>query len=62
MVEAAATSAADASDGSNTTVAVFVLKSTATDLTPATLAIAFLTVTGQSAQVMFPMAKMTVRA
>ncbi len=44
-------------EGSNVTVAVLASKSTATDFTPDTLSMAFLTVTGHSAQVMFSMAK-----
>ncbi len=44
-------------DGSKTTVAVLAAKSISTDRTPLTCSIAFFTVTGQSAQVMFSTAK-----
>ena len=53
-------SSGDVIDGSKVTIAVLASKSIATDFTPATPSIAFFTVTGQSAQVMFSILKVVV--
>jgi len=56
LVEAAAIAEIVVWRGSNRTVAVFDSKSTSTEETPSTLLMAFLTVIGHVAQVMFSIA------